>query len=111
MIEVDQMREYTDDEINLGRAVNFLVSALYNKNGTPKDIADKQGREALRKTIESIPTQIPANLREEDVKLLKATIEECRETRKMMKDWFWWIIGALFLASGTIALCAVMLLR
>ena len=111
MIEVDQMREYTEEEINLGRAVNFLVSALYNKNGTPKDIADKQGREALRKAIENIPTQIPTNLREEDVKLLKATIEECRETRKMMKNWFWWIVALMFIASGTISLCAVMLIK
>lgn len=111
MIEVDQLKEYTEDEINLGRAVSLLVSALWNKDGTPKDIADKQGREALRKTIENIPTQIPTNLREEDRRLLNDTLKECQETRKVVKSWFWWIVGAMFLSSATMTLCAVMLLR
>lgn len=111
MIEVDQHKEYTEDEITLSRCVNLLVSALWNKDGTPKDIADKEGRAALMSAIGTIPKEIPTNLREEDKKLLKDTIKECQETKKVVKNWFWWIVGAMFLASAIMTLCAVMVIR
>lgn len=111
MIEVDQYKEYTEDEINLGRAVSLLVSALWNKDGTLKDFADKEGRAALTKAIGNVPKEIPANLREEDKKLLRTAIQECQKTRKMMKAWWWWIVGLMFIASGMISLCAVMLIK
>lgn len=111
MIEVDQFKEYSEDEIKLGRAVSVLIEALYDKEGKPVDIADKKGREALIRAIANIPKEIPANLSEEDRKLLKCAIQECKETKQTMKTWFWWVVGLMFLASSTISLCAVMLLK
>lgn len=111
MIEVDQYKEYSDAEIDLARCVNLIAQALWKKDGTLRDFADKEGRAALIKAIGNVPKEIPANLREEDKKLLRTAIQECQETRKMMKTWFWWIVGLMFIASGTISLCAVMLLR
>lgn len=109
-MKTDQF-DYTDDDVMLARCVSMLVERLYDKEGNPVDIADKKGREALKQAIDHFPKEISANLKEEDKKLLKTAIEECRETRKVVKNWFWWIVGAMFLASGMFTLCAVMLIR
>ena len=111
MIEVDQYKEYSDAEIDLARCVNLIVQALWKKDGTLRDFTDKEGRAALKQTIDRLPSEIPANLRAEDKKLLKDTIKECQETKKIVKNWFWWIVGTMFLASATMTLCAVMMLR
>lgn len=109
-MKTDQF-DYTDDDVMLARCVSMLVERLYDKEGNPVDIADKKGREALIRTIENLPKEVPANLREEDKKLLKSVIQECQETKQMMKTWFWWVVGLMFVASGTISLCAVMMFR
>ena len=109
-MKTDQF-DYTDDDVMLARCVSMLVERLYDKEGNPIDIADKKGRETLKQTIERLPKEIPTNLREEDKKLLKDTIKECQETRIIVKNWFWWIVGAMFLASATMTLCTVMMLR
>lgn len=111
MIEVDQPREYTEEEINLGRAVSLLISALWNKDGTLKDFADKQGREALIRTISHLPKEIPAKLEEADRKLLNISIEEMRKTQAAIKEWFWWIVGTMVMASIVISSGIVLLLR
>ena len=109
-MKTDQF-DYTDDDVMLARCVSMLVERLYDKEGNPVDIADKKGREALKQTIDRFPKEISVNLREEDKKLLRTAIEECQETRKVVKSWFWWIVGAMFLSSATMTLCAVMMLR
>lgn len=111
MIEVDQYKEYTEDEIHLGRAVSVLIQALYNRDGTPKDIADKAGRKALANMIQSLPKEIPANLRQEDLRLLRDVIKECQETRAVVKMWFWYIVGAMFLASLLVSMALFVLFR
>ena len=111
MIEVDQYKEYTEDEIHLGRAVSVLIQALYNRDGTPKDIADKAGRKALVDVIQSLPKEIPAKFRQEDLNLLRATIKECQETRAVVKMWFWYIVGAMFLASLLVSVALFVLFR
>lgn len=107
----DQYEEPNQEQEELVKAVGMLVAALYNEKGEAKDLADKKGREALIRLISDIPKEIPAKLTESDKKLLKDTIQECQETRKMMKTWFWWVVGLMFVASGTISLCAVMLFK
>ena len=107
----DQYEDPTPEQVELARAARMLVAALYDENGKAKDFTDREGREALRRTIDRFPREIPANLREEDKKALKCVIEECRETRKMMKTWFWWIVGVMALASSVISLCVVMLIK
>lgn len=111
MIEVDQPREYTEDEIHFGRAVSVLIQALYNNDGTPKDIADKAGRKALKEMIQNMPKEIPAKFRQEDLNLLRETIKECQETKKVVRMWFWYIVGAMFVASLTTSIALTMLLR
>lgn len=106
-MKTDQF-DYTDDDVMLARCVSMLVERLYDKEGNPVDISDKQGRAAL---IKAIPKEIPASLCEEDRKLLKSAIQECKETKQTMKTWFWWVVGLMFVASGTISLCAVMLFK
>ena len=109
-MKTDQF-DYTDDDVILARCVSMLVEQLYDKEGNPVDIADEKGREALIRTIANLPKEVPANLREEDKKLLKSVFQECQETKQMMKTWFWWVVGLMFVASGTISLCAVMMFR
>lgn len=107
----DQYEDPRPEQVELARAVTVLLSAIIDKDGKPRDLADREGRKALQQAIDRFPREIPANLREDDKNALKCVIEECRETRKMMKTWFWWIVGLMFIASGTISLCAVMLLK
>lgn len=110
-LNFDQYEDRSQELAELARAVNMLVSVLMNKDGQPRDIADKEGREALYRAISSFPREIPAELTKSDRELLKAAIQECQETKQMMKTWFWWVVGLMFLASSTISLCAVMLLK
>ena len=107
----DQYEEPSTEQEEFANAVGLLVAALYDEEGKVKDLSDKAGREALIRLISDIPKEIPAELKESDKKLLKDTIQECQETRKMMKTWFWWVVGLMFLASSTISLCAVMLFK
>lgn len=107
----DQYEDPRPEQVELARAVTVLLSAIIDKDGKPRDLADREGRKALQQAIDRFPREIPANLREEDKNTLKCVIEECRETRKMMKMWFWYVIGAMFFGFGAVALCAVMLLK
>lgn len=100
----DQYEDQKPEQAQLAMAVSMLVSALYDRNGQPIDIADKKGREALLKAVNSVPESIPTNLSEEDRKLL-------RETKKALKQWFWWMMAAMFVASSVISVGVVMLLR
>ena len=109
-MKTDQF-DYTDDDVILARCVSMLVERLYDKEGNPVDIADEKGREALIQVISGLPKKIPAELTESEKKLLKDTIQECKETKQMMRTWFWWVVGLMFVASGTISLCAVMMFR
>ena len=107
----DQYEDPTPEQVELAKAARMLVAALYDENGKAKDLTDRAGREALQQAIDRFPREIPANLNESDKKALKCLVDECRETRKMMKNWFWWVAGLMLLASSTISLCAVMLLK
>lgn len=107
----DQYEDLSPEMRELAKAIDALIEVLFDKDGNPVDIAEKESRMALTKALSNIPKEIPANLREVDRKLLNTTIEECRETRKMIKNWFWYIIGTMFLASSVISLCAVMLIK
>ena len=107
----DQYEEPRPEQVELARGVAVLLSVLIDESGAPRDLADKKGREALIRAISDIPREIPARLSESDRELLKSTIQECQETKKMMKTWFWWVAGLMFIASLTISLCAVMLTK
>lgn len=107
----DQYEERSTEIQELARVVAMLVDILVAEDGSPKDFADKEGRAALIKAIGNVPKEIPSNLREEDRKLLKEAIEECRETRKLMKQWWWYVIAVMAVASAAISLCVVILLR
>lgn len=107
----DQYEDPRPEQVELARAVTVLLSAIIDKDGKPRDLADREGRKALQQAIDRFPREIPANLREEDKNALKCVIEECRETRKMMKQWWWWIVGLMAIASAAISLCVVILLK
>lgn len=109
-MKTDQF-DYTDDDVMLARCVSMLVERLYDKEGNPVDIADKSGREALIRAISDFPREIPTKLSKSDLETLNDTIKECRETQKMVKTWFWWVVGLMFVASSTISLCAVILFK
>ena len=119
-LNFDQYEDRSQELAELARAVNMLVSVLMNKDGQPRDIADKEGREALIRAISDIPRKIPAELTKSDRELLKEhidtqkkqqqlLIEQYEENRKLNKSWFWWIAGVCGVASGLIALCVVLL--
>lgn len=111
----DQYEDPTPEQVELARAARMLVAALYDENGKAKDLTDREGREALRQVINRLPREIPAKLNEEDRRLLNESlpkaIEEMRKTQKVVKDWFWYIIGTMVLASAAISLCVVLLFR
>lgn len=111
----DQYEDPTPEQVELARTARMLVAALYDENGKAKDFTDREGREALRKAIDRFPKEIPTKLNEADRRLLNESlpkaVEEMRKTQKAVKDWFWWVIGTMVLASSAISLCAVMLLR
>lgn len=107
----DQYEERSTEIQELARVVAMLVDVLVAEDGSPKDFADREGRKKLQQAIDRFPREIPANLREEDSKLLKEAIEECRETRKLMKQWWWYVIAVMAVASAVISLCVVMLIK
>lgn len=110
-MKFDQYEEPRPEQVELARAVKMLIEAFYDEEGNLKDVADKEARQSLINLVKAIPQRIPANLREEDVRLLNDTIKQCRETRSVVKSWFWWVIGTMVLASSAISLCAVILLK
>ena len=110
-MKFDQYEEPNQEQAELVKAVGMLVAALYDEKGEAKDLADREGRKSLQRTIDNFPREIPAELNEDDRRLLKASIEEMKKTQKMVKDWFWWVIGTMVLASSVISLCAVMLFK
>jgi hypothetical protein len=107
----DQYEEATPEQVELALAVRMLVAALYDENGKAKDFTDREGREALRQAINRLPKEIPAKLDEADRRLLNASIKECQETQKIVKNWFWWIVGTMAIASSIIAAAVALLLR
>lgn len=118
----DQYEEPNQEQAELVKAVGMLVAALYNEKGEAKDLADKKGREALIRTISDIPREIPARLSENDRELLKEhiaalnkkqkeLIEQYEENRKLIKSWFWWIVGVVGIAFIAMAVCAFMLFK
>lgn len=107
----DQYEDPRPEQVELARAVTVLLSAIIDKDGKPRDLADREGRKALQQAIDNFPRKIPTELNEVDRRLLNASIEEMKKTQKAVKDWFWWVIGTMVLASSVISLCAVMLLR
>lgn len=115
VMNFDQYEDPTPEQVELARAARMLVAALYDENGKAKDLTDREGREALRQVINRLPREIPAKLNEEDRRLLNESlpkaIEEMRKTQKVVKDWFWYIIGTMVLASAAISVCVVLLFR
>lgn len=107
----DQYEDPRPEQVELARAARMLVAALYDENGKAKDLTDREGREALIRTISGIPKEIPTKLDEADRQLLNASIEEAKKTQKAVKEWFWYIIGAMFVASAVVAAGVAMLLR
>lgn len=111
MIQIDQFKEYTEDEIRFGKAVSLLIETLYNEDGTPKDIADKEGRDKLINMIQRLPKDIPTKLSHEDRLLMENTIKECREAKDGMKMWFWYVVGAMFVAVTMMFFVVLLLFR
>lgn len=120
-MKTDQF-DYTDDDVILARCISMLVERLYDKEGNPVDIADKKGREDLIRTISSFPKTIHVQLCESDRELLKEhiaavdkkqkeLIEQYEENRKLIKSWFWWIVGVVGIAFIAMAVCAFMLFK
>lgn len=111
----DQYEDPTPEQVELARAARMLVAALYDENGKAKDLTDREGRKALQQAIDRFPREIPAKLNEADRRLLNESlskaVEEMRKTQKAVRDWFWWVIGTMILASSVISLCVVLLLR
>ena len=111
----DQYEDPTPEQVELARAARMLVAALYDENGKAKDLTDREGREALRQAIDRVPREIPAKLNEADRRLLndslQSAIKEMKETQKVVKNWFWYIIGAMFIGSAVVAAGVAVLLR
>lgn len=107
----DQYEDPRPEQVELARAVTVLLSAIIDKDGKPRDLADREGRKALQQAIDNFPRKIPTELNEADRRLLNASIEEMKKTQKAVKDWFWYIIGAMVLASAAISVCVVLLFK
>lgn len=107
----DQYDDPRPEQVELARAARMLVSALYDENGKAKDLTDRAGREALIRAISGIPREIPANLNESDRKLLNDSIAEMKKTQGVIKEWFWWVVGTMIIASIVISSGIVVLLR
>jgi hypothetical protein len=111
----DQYEDPRPEQVELARAVTILLSVMIDKDGKPRDLADREGRKALQQAIDNFPREIPAKLNEADRRLLNESlpkaIEEMKKTQKTVKDWFWYIIGTMVLASAAISLCVVLLFR
>lgn len=118
----DQYEEPRPEQVELARGVAVLLSVLIDENGAPRDLADKKGREALIRVISDIPREIPARLSESDRELLKEhiaaldkkqkeLIEQYKENQKLIKSWFWWIVGVVGIAFIAMAVCAFMLFK
>lgn len=111
IMNFDQYEDPTPEQVELALAARMLVAAFYDENGNAKDLTDKAGRKALQQAIDNFPRKISAELNESDRRLLNASIEEARKTQKAVKDWFWWVIGTMILASSVISLCVVLLIK
>ena len=83
-MKTDQFDDTADDVV-LARCVSMLVSALYDEEGYPIDIADKKGREELIRVIEALPREIHARLSESDRKLLNEYMETLDKLQKELK--------------------------
>ena len=116
-MKTDQF-DYTDDDVILARCVSMLVERLYDKEGNPVDITDKKGREALIQAVKSLPEEM-SKRNEELLKKYEEILDkknqmltkQYEENQKLIKSWFWWIVGVVVIAFVAMAVCAFMMFR
>lgn len=109
-MQVDQFREYTDEEISALKACNLLYELVSDEDGRFILADDLKRVEAKLSHLQG--KGVTLSLTEKSEKLLQSfetkcdeVIKENQETRKLMKQWWWWLIGTMAAAWAVVAVC------
>lgn len=106
----DQYEEPTYEQVQLARAAQKLIEALFDDDGKAIDLSDKEGRKRLEdtinrleNTIKSLPKSIPSELSYVDrqrIDMIGKKLDTNQESFKAWNKWWQkWFIGIIAVAA------------